>query len=329
MDTSQNDRKILITRNAMLTDEALLALKGLAQVVMLPDDTEASLFSEIQNTRVIIIGPRPFITRNLMESANALKHIARVGVGLDNIDLPAATGCGVFVTNTPEVTSDSVAEFTVSLLLSLAKNIPRCDRAVKSADWDERDALILDHIELNGKTHGIVGMGRIGRKVAVRCKGFGMKVIYYKRTRDHAFEKSGQVEYVPFKTLLKESDSISLHLPLTAETLNLFGREQFLAMKRTALLVNQARGRVVNEDALYEALKEGLIGGYATDVYEQEPPTPECKWLRLKNVIATPHLAGSTRESRARSAEMILEDVSLVMQGKKPVNLANPDVLAC
>lgn len=124
--------------------------------------------------------------------------------------MPAATARGVFVTNTPEVTSDSVAEFTVSLLLSLAKNIPRCDRAVKSGDWCERDDLLLDHIELNGKTHGIVGMGRIGRKVAVRCKGFGMKVIYYKRTRDHEFEKSEQVNYVPFETLLHLGKKIEL-----------------------------------------------------------------------------------------------------------------------
>ena len=139
-------------------------------------------------------------------------------------------------------------------------------------------------------------MGRIGRKVAARCKGFGMKVIYYKRTRDLEFEKSEQVNYVPFETLLHVSDTISLHLPLTAETLNLFGKKQFLAMKRTALLVNQARGRVVNEKELFQALKEGWIGGYATDVYEQEPPT-DCEFLRLKNIIATPHIAGSTRES--------------------------------
>ncbi|MEW6673068.1 MAG: hydroxyacid dehydrogenase [Thermodesulfobacteriota bacterium] len=328
MNGASSGRKILITRNAMLTDEALLALKDLARVRVLPDDTETALLSEIEDTHTIIIGPRPFVTRPLIESATALRHIARVGVGLDNIDLPAATERGIFVTNTPEVTSDSVAEFTLSLLLALAKNIPRCDRAVKGGNWDERDDLLLDHVELNGKTHGIVGMGRIGRKVASRCKGFGMKVVYHKRTRDLEFEKLEQVEYVPFDTLLKTADTISLHLPLTRETLNLFNREQFLAMKRTALLINQARGKVVNEKALSQALQEGLIGGYATDVYDQEPPAPDCEWLRFKNVIATPHLAGSTRESRARSAGMILKDVALVMQGASPVNLANPDIKA-
>jgi lactate dehydrogenase-like 2-hydroxyacid dehydrogenase len=136
------------------------------------------------------------------------------------------------VTNAPEMSADSVAEFTLTLLLSLAKNIPRCDRAVREGKWDERFELIRTNIELNGKTHGIVGLGRIGRKVAVRCKAFGMRVLYYKRNRDLEFEKSLEVEYVPFEALLKESDSISLHLPLTDETKNLFDRSQFESMKR-------------------------------------------------------------------------------------------------
>ena len=321
------NKKIVITRNAMLTEEALDTLRDLARVIVLPDDSEETLLSELKDTNTIIIGPRPYITRELIEATNTLQHVARVGVGLDSIDITAATSQGVFVTNTPGVTSDSVAEFTVTLLLSLAKNIPRCNRSVKNGHWDERDDLLLDHIELKGKTHGIVGMGRIGKKVATRCKAFGMNIIYYKRTRDLEFEKTAKVTYVPFETLLKESDSISLHLPLSEETLNLIDMPEFLSMKKTTLLVNQARGKVVNETALVQALKQGLIGGYATDVYEKEPPAPDSELLGFKNVIATPHLAGSTRESRARSAEMILVDVSLVMQGEIPINLANPEVL--
>lgn len=319
--------KIVITRNAMLTEEALDKLRELARVIVLPDDSEETLLSELNDAVTIIIGPRPYITREMIEVTNTLRHIARVGVGLDSIDIKAATNHGVFVTNTPGVTSDSVAEFTMSLLLSLAKNIPRCDRAVKDGNWHERDDLLRDHIELKGKTHGIVGMGRIGKKVAIRCQGFGMKTIYYKRTRDLEFEETNAVTYVSFETLLKLSDSISLHLPLSEETLNMFTEPQFRVMKKTALLVNQARGKVVNETDLVQALKQGWIGGYATDVYEQEPPEPGCDLLSFKNVIATPHLAGSTRESRARSAEMIIEDVSLVMRGETPINLTNPEVL--
>lgn len=320
------NKKIVITRNAMLTEEVLDTLRVLARVIVLPDDSEETLLSELKDTNTIIIGPRPYITRELIETANALRHVARLGVGLDSIDIQAATNQGVFVTNTPGVTSDSVAEFTVTLLLSLAKNIPRCDRSVKDNRWDERDDLLLDHIELKGKTHGIVGMGRIGKKVATRCKAFGMNIIYYKRTRDLEFEKPAKVTYVPFEILLKKSDSISLHLPLSEETLNLIDTAEFLLMKKTTLLVNQARGKVVNETALVQILKQELIGGYATDVYEKEPPAPDSELLGFKNVITTPHLAGSTRESRARSAEIILEDVSLVMRGETPINLINPEV---
>ena len=321
------NKKIVITHNAMLTEEALDKFRDLARVIILPDDSEETLLSELNDAITIIIGPRPYITRELIEATNTLRHIARVGVGLDSIDITAATNHGVFVTNTPGVTSDSVAEFTMSLLLSLAKNIPRCDRSVKNGHWDERDDLLLNHIELKGKTHGIVGMGRIGKKVATRCIAFGMNIIYYKRTRDLEFEKTAKVTYVPFKTILRESDSISLHLPLSKETLNLIDMPEFLSMKKTTLLVNQARGKVVNETALVQALKKGLIGGYATDVYENEPPALDSELLGFKNVITTPHLAGATRESRARSAEMILEDVSLVMRGEMPINLTNPEVL--
>jgi len=322
------EKKIVITSNAWLTEDTLVSLGDLGRVVTLPNDEPDTLLAELPDTNTIIIGPRPYITRALLQSANALRHVARVGVGLDSIDIPAATECGVMVTNTPEVTSDSVAEFTMSLLLAIAKNIPRCDRAVKDGDWDERDDLLRDHIELKGKTHGIVGMGRIGRKVATRCQGLGMKIIYHKRTRDLEFEETNAVTYVSFETLLKASDSISLHLPLSEETLNMFTEPQFRAMKKTALLVNQARGKVVNETDLVQALKQGWIGGYATDVYEKEPPDPGCDLLSFKNVIATPHLAGSTRESRARSARMVFEDVSRVIRGEAPLNLVNPEVLA-
>ena len=152
------------------------------------------------------------------------------------------------------------------------------------------------NIELRGKTHGIVGLGKIGRRVAMMCKGFGMRVLYFKRNRDLEFEQSSGVGYAPFQVLLKECDSISLHLPLTKETANLFDSPQFNLMKKTALLINQARGKVVNEEALVQALKEGTLGGYASDVYESEPPDPKSELLSFKNVVVSPHLAGGTRK---------------------------------
>jgi D-3-phosphoglycerate dehydrogenase len=320
-------KKIVLTYGIRIVEEALALMRVVAQVTVPRDGSDAALIAEVRDASTVVVGARPNINRSLIESAGRLRHIARVGVGVDSIDIEAATERGIIVTNAPEVTADSVAEFTMSLLLSLAKNIPRCDRAVREDRWDERSELIRSNIELNGKTHGIVGLGRIGSRVAVRCKAFGMRVLYYKRNRDLEFERSIGVEYVPFEILIKESDSISLHIPLTSETMNLMGRPQFESMKSTALLINQARGKVVNEEALVQALKEGRIGGYATDVYENEPPDPKSELLSFKNVVVSPHLGGVTRESAIRVSMMVAEDVVRVIRGDLPKNLVNREVL--
>jgi D-3-phosphoglycerate dehydrogenase len=319
--------KILIPYGMELEAEALALLQGAARVTILRDNSEETLRAEIRDANAIVAGARPFIDRSLIESAPALKHIARSGVGVDSIDLQAATEHGVFVTNNPGLTADSVAEFTMALLLGLAKNIPRCDRAVKEGHWDDRRDLIRENVELCSKTHGIVGLGKIGSRVAVRCKAFGMRVLYFKRNRDLDFEKATGVEYSPLAVLIRESDSISLHTPLTDATANLFDKPQFAAMKPTAFLINQSRGMVVNEEALVEALKEGQIGGYATDVYAAEPPDADSELFRLKNVIAAPHLGGITRESRKRSHLAVAEEMIKVLQGGIPRNLVNTEVL--
>jgi D-3-phosphoglycerate dehydrogenase len=320
-------RKIVVTFGSGIVEQGLSMMREVAQVKVTRDDSEAALLAECEDAEAILVGPMPSVNRNLIESARRLRHIARVGVGIDSVDVEAATERGIIVTNAPEVTADSVAEFTVSLLLSLAKNIPRCDRAVKEGRWNERVELMGANIELRGKTHGIVGLGKIGSRVAVMCKGFGMRVLYYKRNRDSEVERSLGIEYAPFETLLRESDSISLHLPLTSETKNLFVGSRFGSMKRTALLINQARGKVVNEEALAQALREGKIGGYATDVYEMEPPDPKSELLSFKNVVVTPHLAGGTLESRRRVSTAVVEDVLKVMRGETPKNLVNREVL--
>jgi D-3-phosphoglycerate dehydrogenase len=320
-------RKIVIACGFRIDKEAITLLSEVAQVIVTPDDSEAALLSEAGDADAILVGPRPYVRRDLIDSASRLKHIARVGVGLDSVDVQAATERGIMVTNAPDVTADSVAEFTMSLLLSLAKNIPRCDRAVREGRWSERFELSSTNIELRGKTHGIVGLGRIGGRVAVRCKAFGMRILYNKRNRDPEFEKSVGVEFVPFEVLLKESDTISLHLPLTKETMNMFDKPQFESMRRTALLINQARGKVVNEAALVQALKEGKLGGYATDVHENEPPNPKSELLQLKNVVVSPHLGGGTRESMLRVSMVVAEDVVRIIRGETPKNLANKEVL--
>ena len=225
--------KIVVIHGLWIVEEALAILKEVGQVVFPQDDSEEALRAEIADAEVLVVSFAPQVDRRLLESAGRLRHVARLGVGLDSIDLPAATERGVVVTNTPDLTADSVAEFTMTLLLSLAKNLPRCDRAVREGRWNDRLELIRSNRELNGKTHGIVGLGAIGGRVAVRCKAFGMRVIYHKRNRDLAFERAFGVEYVPLETLLKESDSISLHVPLTDQTRDLLGGPQFASMKKT------------------------------------------------------------------------------------------------
>lgn len=320
-------KKIVVGRDVRVMEEDFARMQEVAQVTVLPDHSEKALLAEARDVDTLLVGHKPYVNRSVIERAVRLKHVARKGVGVDNIDVQAATERGILVSNTSEMSADSVSEFTMSLLLSIAKNIPRCDRAVREGRWEERSDLVLQNIELNGKVHGIVGLGRIGNRVAARCKAFGMRVLYYKRNRDVQCEKSMGVEYVPFETLIKESDSISLHIPLTKETINLFDKAQFESMKRTALLINQARGQVVNEEALVEALKEGKIGGYATDVFVNEPPDPKSELLRFKNVVVSPHVAGSTPESRVRSSRVVTEDIIKVIRGDLPKNLVNREVL--
>jgi D-3-phosphoglycerate dehydrogenase len=302
-------------------------MRGVARVTVLEDDSETALLEALRDADALLVGIEPRVTRRLIESAPRLKHIARQGVGVDIVDVQAATDHGIFVTNVPDVTSDSVAEFAMTLLLSLAKNLIRCERAVKEGRWEERLELIRSNIELSGKTHGIIGLGRIGSRVALRCQAFGMRVLYYKRNRDRAFEEATGVQYKPLETLIRESDSISLHLPLTKETTNLIDTPQFESMKRTVLLINHSRGAVVNEKALIRALGEGRIGGYGTDVYDREPPDPTSELFRFRNVVASPHLGGGTREARARANMMVVEDVLRVIRGELPKNLVNREVL--
>ena len=320
-------KKIVVAHRFEPGEEALALLREVADVVVLENESEALLLEEIRDADTLLVGISPRVTRSLIAVAPRLKHIARQGVGVDIVDVPAATERGILVTNVPDVTSDSVAEFAMTLLLSLAKNLIRCDAAVKGGRWHERRQLIRSNIELNGKTHGIIGLGRIGRRVAVRCQAFGMRVIYYKRTRDQDFERSAGVSYASLETLLQESDSISLHLPLTPETTNLIDTPQFQMMKQTVLLVNHSRGTVVNELALVRALREARIGGYATDVYEHEPPDPTIELLSFRNVIASPHLGGGTREARARANMTVAEDVARVIHGRLPKNPVNSAVL--
>jgi D-3-phosphoglycerate dehydrogenase len=319
--------KVVIGHNVEMVEEPIALLREVAEVVIPADGSDEALREAVRDADSLIVGINPPVPRWVIEAAPRLKHIGRLGVGVDSVDKVAATERGVMVTNVPDMTSDTVAEFTVTLLLSLARNIPRCDRAVRENRWHDRLGLSLVNTELFGKTHGLVGMGRIGSRVGARLKAFGMELIYHKRTRDLEAEKAIGVTYVPFDELLTRSDTISLHTPLTEETRGLFSRPQFQAMKRTALLVNQSRGKVVDEAALAEALREGQIAGYASDVFSSEPPDLKAELFSFPNVVVSPHLAGSTREAILRSGTTIARDAISILKGEMPKNLVNREVL--
>ncbi len=321
--------KIVLCHDALVVDEARAAIQNVATVTMMRNDSPEALLADTADADVIVAGPSVFVNRRVINGAAPLKLIARMGVGVDRIDLQAATERGVFVTNNPGLAADSVSELTVALLLALAKNVPWGDRAVKDGRWDSgKKAATRDNIELRGMTHGIVGMGQIGSRVAAVCKALGMKVLYFKRNRNMDYERLLGVEYASFDKLIRESDTISLHTPLTDETRNLFDKPQFEVMKRTALLINQSRGQVVNEKALLRALKEGRIGGYATDVYDEEPPSRESGLFKFKNVVVAPHVGALTRQGRLRTSMIVADAVFTVAKGGVPDNLVNKAGLA-
>lgn len=245
------------------------------------------------------------VTAEIIEAAHNLKVIGRAGIGLDNVDIPAASQQGIVVMNTPEGNTITTAEHAIALMLSLSRNIPQATALLKAGKWEKKK---LECRELYNKTLGLVGVGHIGRIVADRAKGMKMHVIVYDPyIKPETIEKL-DLEPVSFEELLRRADYISIHSPKTNETLNMFNKETFEKMKKGAMLINCARGGIVNEDDAYEALKSGHLGGAAFDVFSKEPPG-EIKLLSLPNFICTPHLGASTTEAQENVAKDVAEQI--------------------
>jgi glyoxylate reductase len=268
------------------------------------------------------------IDEEVINSAPNLRIIAQYAVGFDNIDLKAATKRGIYVTNTPEVLTETTADFAFALMLAVARRVVEADKYVRNGKWKVAwHPLMMLGEDVHGRTLGIVGLGRIGSAVARRAKGFDMKILYYDVIRREDLERELGIKYVDLETLLRESDFVTIHTPLTPETYHLIGEKQLRMMKKTAFLINTSRGKVVDQKALYKALKEGWIAGAALDVFEQEPISMDDPLLELENVVLAPHIASATHETRSKMAEIVAENLLAFKRGEVPPTLVNKDVL--
>lgn len=257
----------------------------------------------------------------VMDGLPDLKMIARIGVGYETVDIPAASERKILVTTTPGAGAETVSEHAITMIAALSRRIFENDRMVRSGGW----TTITGH-SIYRRTLGIIGFGLIGRQLARWAKGFDMKILAYDPIPDETYAKENGVTYVSLETLLKESDYVSLHLPLMPSTRGLIGEKELSLMKPEAFLVNAARGGIVDEAALYRALKENRIAGAALDVFEQEPIPADHPLLTLDNVIFSPHMAGSTFEGLDAIVGMAVQNVCSMLDGKRPAGLRNPQI---
>jgi glyoxylate reductase len=267
------------------------------------------------------------VDETLLAAAPRLRVVSNVAVGYDNVDVAAATRRGVVVTNTPDVLTETTADLAWALLLAAARRVAEADRFTRAGRWKAWGLELLLGQDVYGRTLGVVGMGRIGRAVARRAGGFRMRVLYTSRTRCEEVERELGAEWRALDDLLAEADFVTLHTPLTQETRHLIGRERLRRMKPTAVLVNTARGAVVDEQALVEALRERWIWAAGLDVFEQEPLPPDSPLLSLDNVVLAPHIGSASFTTRARMAEMAAENCLAVLSGRRPPNPVNPEAL--
>ena len=267
----------------------------------------------------LIVRSQTKVTRKVIEAAKRLKVVGRAGVGVDNVDVEAATERGIIVMNTPGGNTISTAEHTFSMMLAMARKIPQAHASMKAGKWDRKS---FEGTELFGKTLGVIGLGRIGSEVAKRAMAFGMKVLAYDPFLSPSRAKTLQVEMVALDRLYKESDFITVHVPVTEQTKGMINRDSIAKMKKGVRIINCARGDIVVQNDLYEALKSGKVAAAALDVYEKEPPV-NLPFLELDNVVLTPHLGASTHEAQESCGTEIAEQIAEALSGGTIRNAVN------
>lgn len=279
----------------------------------------------------VVIGDYTFkipINEDMVRHMKRVRLIAQPSTGYDHIDIEACRERGIPVSNIGAANAITVAEYTIMTALALLRRLLEAHIKTSEGGWPQWELMDKGSYELYEKTWGIIGLGRIGREVAKRLKGFNVHLIYYDKFRYEDFEKELDIKYVQLPKLLKTSDVVSIHVPLTRETRGLIGEKELRLMRPTAILINPARGEIVDEEALAKALKEGWIMGAAVDVYSFEPPGKDHPLIKLSNVnlITTPHIAGASTEARSRIIMVTIENIVRVLKGLKPINVVNMEV---
>lgn len=317
-------KKVFLTRE--LPPEAMEHLKRRFDLSFNPHDrqlTRREIIKGANDKEGLISMLSDPIDKNVIDHCPLLKVIANYAVGYNNIDLEAATARRIVVTNTPDVLTETTADLAWALILAAARRLVEADRLVRSGRWKGWAPTQLLGSDVYGKTLGILGMGRIGQAVARRAKGFSMQVLYHNRhPLDQDIERKLDAHYVTFDELMTQADFISIHVPLNPKTHHLIGRRELHLMRPTAYLINTARGPVVDENALVEALHRKRIAGAGLDVFENEPKVPS-RLLGLMSVVTLPHIGSASTGTRTRMGFMVAENLSAVFEGRRPPHQVN------
>jgi glyoxylate reductase len=319
--------RVYVTRP--IAEEALAMLRAQADVSLWPEPEvpvpRRVLLEQVAEVEGLLCLLTDAVDQQVIARAGRLRVISNCAVGYDNIDVAAATGRGIMVCNTPGVLTETTADLAWALLMAAARRISEAERYLRAGRWRSWSPQLLLGQDVHGATLGLIGLGRIGQAVARRAQGFGMQVLYYDTERKPEAERAVGARFVDLEALLRESDFVSVHTPLTGGTRHLIGAKELALMRPTAVLVNTARGPIVDQRALAEALKQGRIFAAGLDVFESEPLPMDDPLLGLDNVVLLPHVGSASVATRTRMATMAAENLIAGLRGQRPPHLVNPE----
>jgi glyoxylate reductase len=317
--------KVLITRPVQQAAIDEVSAKCDVQVHAIDEPMSAELLAKALRDVDAIMPCGLRVGKDAIENAAKLRVVANIGAGYDNIDVNECTRRRILVTNTPDVLTEATADLAFALTLAAARRVVEGDRFVRRGNWPHWQWNFLWGSEMHGKTLGLYGFGRIGQAMARRGRGFSMRILYHARHRvPENIEKELGAQWVDRDELMRESDFLSLHVPLTAETHHSISRREFALMKPSAYLINTARGNIIEEEALVEALQAGRLGGAGLDVFEREPKVHPAL-IEMDNVVLLPHIGSATAETRLRMALLASANLLAALSGQRPPNLVNPE----